>query len=129
MASIKKIETTEAPQVIGPFSQAVCSPPFIFVSGQIATHPATGKIVDSDIRLQTNRVLDNLEAILKASGCTFKNVVRCDVFLKDLNDFATMNQEYAKRFIQPVPPARQTIQVARLHLDALIEISCIAVQP
>jgi 2-iminobutanoate/2-iminopropanoate deaminase len=129
MPALKKIETSQAPQAIGPYSQAVDAHPFIFVSGQLPLDPATGKMVEADIHLQINRVLDNLEAILKASGCSFQHVVRCDVFVKDLNDFATINQEYAKRFTQPVPPARQTVQVARLPLDALVEISCIAVRP
>lgn len=129
MSTFKKIETPEAPKAIGPYSQAVYAPPFVFVSGQVPIDPLTGKLVEPDIRLQVNRVLDNLEAILKASGCSFKDVVRCDVFVKDLNDFAIINEEYAKRFNQPVPPARQTIQVARLPLDALVEISCIAVPP
>jgi 2-iminobutanoate/2-iminopropanoate deaminase len=122
----KKIETDRAPKAIGPYSQAVGTDPFIFVSGQLPLDPMTGKMVESDIAIQINRVLDNLEAILNASGCSFQNVVRCDLFLKDLNDFSIVNQEYGKRFNQPVPPARQTIQVARLPLDALIEISCIA---
>lgn len=129
MAHLEKIETPEAPQAIGPYSQAVRAAPFIFVSGQLPLDPATGKLVEAHIVLQVNRVLDNLEAILKASGCSFQHVVRCDVFVKDLNDFAIVNQEYAKRFTQAVPPARQTIQVARLPLDALVEISCIAIQP
>ncbi len=126
--AMKKIETDQAPQAIGPYSQAVDAFPFIFVSGQLPLDPATGKLVEPDIRLQVNRVLDNLEAILKAGGCSFHSVVRCDVFVKELNDFAIINQEYAKRFTQPIPPARQTIQVARLPLDALIEISCIAIR-
>lgn len=125
-AKSKKIETLEAPKAIGPYSQAVLSDQLLFVSGQLPLDPATGKLVPMEIRQQTNRVLDNLEAILKAAGCTFLDVVRCDVFLKDLNDFAALNEEYAKRFSQPVPPARQTIQVARLPMDALVEISCIA---
>ncbi len=129
MPALKKIETSEAPKAIGPYSQAVYSAPFVFVSGQLPLDPLTGKLVEADILLQVNRVLDNLEAILKASGCSFQDVVRCDVFVKDLNDFAIINQEYAKRFTQAVPPARQTIQVARLPLDALVEISCIAIQP
>lgn len=129
MTSLKKIETKLAPQAIGPYSQAVLAAPFLFVSGQLPIDPATGKLVEADIMLQTNRVLDNLEAILKEGGCSFHDVVRCDVFLKDLNDFAVVNQEYGKRFNQPVPPARQTIQVAKLPLDALIEISCIVVKP
>ncbi len=129
MSKLEKIETNQAPQARGPYSQAVCAKPFIFVSGQIPIDPATGKLVEADIFLQVNRVLDNLEAILKASGCSFQDVVRCEVFMKDLNDFALVNQEYAKRFTQTALPARQTIQVARLPLDALVEISCIAIQP
>ena len=129
MSKIEKIETAQAPQAIGPYSQAVLASPFLFVSGQLPIDPATGKLVESDIGLQTIRVLDNIEVILKAGGLASMDVVRCDVFLKDLNDFAIVNEEYAKRFKQPVPPARQTIQVARLPLDALIEISCIAMKP
>lgn len=128
MPNFKKIETSQAPKAIGPYSQAVCSPPFVFVSGQIATDPATGKLEKSDINLQINRVFANLEAILQASGCSFENVIRYEIFLKDLNDYAIVNQECAKRFNQPVLPARQTVQVVRLPLDALVEISCIAVQ-
>lgn len=128
MPAPERIETKQAPQAIGPYSQAVLAPPFVFVSGQVGIDPATGKLVEPDIFLQINRVLDNLEAILKAAGCTFHNVVRCDVFLKDLNDFSIVNQEYGKRFNQPVPPARQTIQVGKLPLDALVEISCIALK-
>ncbi len=123
---IKKIETPEAPKAIGPYSQAVWAPPFLFISGQLPIDPATGKLVGSEIRQQIHQVLNNLEAILKASGCSFQEVVRCDLFLKDLNDFALVNEEYGKRLTQAVPPARQTIQVARLPLEALIEISCIA---
>ncbi len=129
MSKIEKIETAQAPQAIGPYSQAVLASPFLFVSGQLPIDPATGKLIESDIRLQTIRVLNNLEAILKAGSLGFQDVVRCDVFLKDLNDFAIVNEEYAKWFKQPVPPARQTIQVARLPLDALVEISCIAKNP
>ena len=128
MTVFKKIETSDAPKAIGPYSQAVDATPFIFISGQLPLDPMTGKMVESDITLQVNRVLDNLEAILKKAGCTFHHVVRCDLFLKDLKDFATVNQEYGKRFNQPVPPARQTIQVAGLPLDALVEISCIAMK-
>lgn len=129
MTDLKKIDTSQAPKAIGPYSQAVQADKHLFVSGQLPLDPSTGKLVEADIRLQVNRVLDNLEAILKAAGASFKHVVRCDVFVKDLNDFATVNEEYGKRFNQPIPPARQTIQVARLPLDALVEISCIAVVP
>lgn len=126
MPAIKKIETAQAPKAIGPYSQAIQADRLLFISGQLPIDPATGKLVENDIRIQTIRVLDNLEAILTASGCSFEHVVRCDVFLKDLNDFAILNEEYAKRFKHFAAPVRQTIQVARLPLDALVEISCIA---
>lgn len=129
MPDLKKIETPEAPKAIGPYSQAISVPPFIFVSGQIPIDPATGKMVERDIQLQVNRVLDNLAAILKASSCSFQNVVRYEIFLINLDDFSIVNQECAKRFTQSILPARQTIQVARLPLDAMIEISCIAIHP
>jgi 2-iminobutanoate/2-iminopropanoate deaminase len=128
MSDLKKIETSEAPKAIGPYSQAVYAAPFVFISGQIAIDPVTGKMVEANIELQINRVLDNLEAILKASGCSFENVLRYEIFVINLNDFAIVNQECTKRFTQSTLPARQTVQVARLPLDALVEISCIAIQ-
>ncbi|MBA3723170.1 MAG: RidA family protein [Parachlamydiaceae bacterium] len=124
---MKKIESSKAPKAIGPYSQAIQTEQLLFLSGQLPIDPATGKLVASEIRIQTQRVLDNLEAVLNEAHLSFKNVVRCDVFLKDLNDFAAFNEEYAKKFNQSIPPARQTIQVARLPMDALIEISCIAI--
>ncbi|MBS4163468.1 RutC family protein [Candidatus Protochlamydia amoebophila] len=127
MVNLKKIETMQAPKAIGPYSQAVLADKHLYVSGQLGIDPTTGKLESNDISLQTNRVLDNLEAILKEAGCTFQNIVRCDVFLKDLNDFAIVNEAYNKRFLHSIPPARQTIQVAKLPLDALVEISCIAI--
>ncbi len=125
----KQIETTSAPQAIGPYSQGVSYFPFVFISGQLPIDPKTGQLIESDIKKQVNQVLDNLLAVLQAGDCSFQDVIRCDVFVKDLRDFAIVNQEYAKRFEQvTVPPARQTIEVARLPLDALIEISCIAIK-
>ena len=126
MSEFKKIEGPGIPKAAGPYSQAIIAGDFLFVSGQIPIDPATGKLVAAEIRLQTNRVLDNLAAILQAGGCSFKDVVRAEVFMQDLNDFTALNEEYAKRFPQAAPPVRQTIQVARLPLDALVEISCIA---
>lgn len=128
MSSKKKIETKEAPEAIGPYSQAIIinEGKLLFVSGQLPVNPETGKIIEGDIRQMTRQVLDNLEAILKSGGSSLAQVVRTEIFLKDLNDFAIVNEEYAQRFKQTVFPARQTIQVARLPLDALIEISCIA---
>jgi len=126
MAEIKKISTTQAPEAVGPYSQGVYVDGLIFVSGQVAIDPATGKKVEDDIRTQTDRVIENLKAVLKAEGADLSDVVRCDVFLKDMNDFTSMNEVYASRFTGNPKPARQTVQVSRLPLDALIEISCIA---
>lgn len=123
---LQKINTPSAPKAIGPYSQAVSDGNYVFVSGQLPINPETGKLIQADIRTQTKQVIDNLEAILKASECSLESVTRVDVFLKDLNNFSIVNEEYAKRFNGPIPPARQTIQVAKLPLDAEIEISCIA---
>jgi 2-iminobutanoate/2-iminopropanoate deaminase len=125
-SGLERINSLEAPQAIGPYSQAVRAGNLIFVSGQLPLDPSTGKLVEGQIHVHINQVLDNLEAILKSAGCSFKDVVRVDIFLKDLQDFGVLNEEYTKRFHQPIPPARQTIQVAKLPLDARIEISCIA---
>ena len=127
---LKKVETLHAPKAIGPYSQAVSIPAdqrLVFVSGQLPIDPATGDLVKGDIKILTNRVLDNIEAILKASNSSLDNIVRVDVFLKDLNDFAAMNEVYAKRFTGSVTPARQTIQVSELPKSSRIEISCIAI--
>lgn len=129
MSLLAKITTDEAPKAIGPYSQAVQFGSLVFVSGQLPLDPKVGELVEPSIRTQTKQVLANLEAILKEAGSSFLHVVRCDVFLKDLQDFAVLNDEYSKVFSGPIPPARQTIQVAKLPLDALVEISCIAVIP
>ena len=125
-----KVETSKAPKAIGPYSQGVivkADSTMVYVSGQLPIDPNTGDIVQGDIRDLTNRVLDNIEAILLASKSSFDKVVRVDIFLKDLkNDFAAMNEEYAKRFTSSVLPARQTIQVSELPKGSPIEISCIA---
>jgi 2-iminobutanoate/2-iminopropanoate deaminase len=123
---IKQINTALAPKAIGPYSQGVNAGNFLFISGQLPIDPQTSELAAPSIRIQTNRVLDNLEAVLSEAGSSLAQVVRCDVFLKDMGDFGAFNEEYAKRFNGKVPPARQTIQAARLPLDALIEISCIA---
>jgi 2-iminobutanoate/2-iminopropanoate deaminase len=124
--TVKKIETTKAPKALGPYSQAISHGDYLFVSGQLPIDPVTGLLETGDIRVQTNRVLDNLFAILEAAGCDWKSVVRVEIFLKDLSHFKEVNEEYGKRFAHDTPPARQTIQVAKLPLDAPIEISCIA---
>ncbi len=126
MAKIKKIETKDAPGAVGPYSQAIQAGELIFVSGQLPLDAKTGQLVKGDIRVQTECVLENIKSILKAAGSDLGHVVRCEVFLKDMNDFKEMNEVYAAKFLTEPKPARQTIQVSRLALDAMIEISCIA---
>jgi 2-iminobutanoate/2-iminopropanoate deaminase len=121
------ISTKDAPQAIGPYSQAVKANGFIFTSGQIAIDPSTQQVVTGDVAAQTERVLRNLSEILEAAGSGLGKVVRSTVFLKDMNDFAAMNQVYGKYFAS-VPPARSTVQVARLPRDVMVEIDVIALQ-
>lgn len=123
---VRFVETENAPKAIGPYSQAVVAGSYLFVSGQIPINPKVGKITTSTIEEQTKQVLDNLEAILAVEGLSVKDVVKTEVFLKDLQHFPEMNAIYAERFNHAVKPARVTIQVTKLPLDALIEISCIA---
>jgi len=117
--------TARGPKPIGPYSQAIRSNGFLFVSGQVALDPQSGEFVGTDIRQQTERVLENLKAILEAAGSSLKHVVKTTVFLKDMNDFALMNETYAKYF-PANPPARSTVQAARLPKEALVEIDVIA---
>lgn len=126
---ITKIATDQAPKAIGPYSQAICAGSYVFVSGQIAIDPALGKLTGSTIEEQTKQVLKNIEAILIAQGLTLENVVKTEVYLKDLKDFAAMNTIYAEKFSYPIKPARATVQISKLPLDALIEISCTAFIP
>jgi len=123
---MKKIETDQAPKAVGPYSQAVMAPPFLFLSGMVAIDPKTGKITETAIEGQTRQVLVNIEAVLKAASLSFKDVVRMEVFLKDMAHFQVMNSIYAEKFPHEVKPARHTVEVARLPLDALIEITCTA---
>jgi len=119
------IATPDAPQAIGPYSQAIRAGGFVFVSGQIPLDPASGEIVAGGVVEQTRRVLANLEAILKASGSGMDKVVRTTVYLKDMGEFAAMNEVYAGFFSQN-PPARATVEVSRLPKDVRVEIDCIA---
>lgn len=128
--TIKRLDTPEAPAALGPYSQGTAVPKgsaMLFISGQLPIDPKTGKLITGDIKALTKQVIDNLEAILRSSGNGLESVVRADVFLTDLKDFAAMNEEYGKRFNGLAPPARQTIQVAALPLGSPVEISCIAV--
>ena len=119
------IATEQAPRAIGPYSQAIRAQGLIFTSGQIAIDPATAQIIAGDVSSQTDRVLKNLAAILQASGSSLEKVLRCTVFLKNMGDFAAMNEVYGRHFKQ-APPARSTVEVARLPKDVLIEIDVIA---
>lgn len=119
------IATESAPTAIGPYSQAVRAGDFVFVSGQLPMDPATMELIDGDIGAQTERAMENLRAVLKAAGADFDNVVRTTVYLADMNDFAEMNDVYA-RYFGDEPAARVTVEVARLPRDARIEIDAVA---
>lgn len=120
------VSTTNAPAAIGPYSQAIRANGLLFVSGQVALDPASGQVVGSDIRAQTEQVLKNLGAVLEAAGSSLAAVVKATVFLADLDDFVAMNEVYA-RFFSQEPPARATVEVARLPRDVKVEIDVIAV--
>jgi 2-iminobutanoate/2-iminopropanoate deaminase len=122
------IATKAAPEAIGPYSQAIKSGQALYLSGQIPIDPQTGQLVAGGVEEQGQRVLENLQAVLAANGMTFDDVVSTTVYVKDLNDFAKVNAVYAKYF-QHQPPARSTVQVARLPKDSLLEISAIAIKP
>ena len=119
------IATKDGPQAIGPYSQAIKANGFVFVSGQVAIDPATQQIISGDVAAQTDRVIRNLAGILKAAGSGLEKVVKSGVFLKNIGDFATMNEVYGKYF-SAAPPARSTVEVARLPKDVLVEIDVIA---
>lgn len=119
------IKTTAAPQAIGPYSQAIKAHGLIYSSGQIAIDPATQQVIGGDIAAQTEQVLRNLEGLLKAAGSGLNKVVKTTVFLKNMNEFGKMNEIYGKFFVDN-PPARSTVEVARLPKDVLVEIDVIA---
>jgi 2-iminobutanoate/2-iminopropanoate deaminase len=119
------ISTKDAPQAVGPYSQAIRANGFVFVSGQVAIDPATQQVIVGDVKAQTDRVLRNLSEILEAAESGLGRVIRCGVFLKNIGDFAAMNEVYGKYF-STAPPARTTVEVARLPKDVLVEIDVIA---
>jgi len=119
------ISTDAAPRAIGPYSQAMRAGGFLFLSGQIALDPRTEQLVGGDIKQQTRRVLENVKALLQAAGSSLNRVVKCTVFLADMNDFGAMNEEYGS-FFQEEPPARTTVAASRLPRGALVEIDVIA---
>jgi 2-iminobutanoate/2-iminopropanoate deaminase len=119
------VRTNDAPQAIGPYSQAIKANGLVFVSGQIPIDPATGNLVEGDVSKQADRVLQNVRAILKAAGSSMEQVVRTTVFLKNMSDFAAMNQVYAT-FFTVQQSARSTVEVAQLPRNVLVEIDVIA---
>jgi 2-iminobutanoate/2-iminopropanoate deaminase len=119
------IATEHAPKAIGPYSQAIRAQGLIFTSGQVAIDPTTQQVIAGDVSAQTDRVLKNLATILQASGSSFEKVLRSTVFLKNMGDFAAMNEVYG-RYFKHEPPARSTVEVARLPKDVLVEIDVIA---
>ena len=123
----KIISTADAPKAIGPYSQAIEANGFVFVSGQIPLDPATGSLVAGDIREQTKRVMENGKAILAAAGCGMDSVVKATIYLKNIGDFAAVNDVYGS-FFSAEPPARATVEVSRLPKDVAVEIDLIAVK-
>ena len=128
MATRASVSTPDAPQAIGPYSQAIRAGHFLFLSGQIPLDPHSGEVVTGDVRAQTRRVLDNISGVLDAAGVSMDAVVKTTVFLIDLADFTAMNEVYATAFADPAP-ARSTVQVSRLPRDVRVEIEAIALLP
>ncbi|MEP7270469.1 MAG: RidA family protein [Acidobacteriota bacterium] len=124
---MEKIQTSGAPQAIGPYSQAIKVNGFVYCSGQIPLDPATMEMVDGDVKAQTERVLTNLQAVLSAAGSSLDRVVKTTVFLIDMADFTAMNEAYSD-FFGAVLPARSTVEVRRLPRDARVEIDVVAVE-
>lgn len=124
-----RIQTSQAPAAIGPYSQAIRYGQFLYASGQIPLDPATGEIVGRDVQAQTERVIQNIQALLASVGASLANVVKTTVFLASMNDFQAMNTVYARYFEGPdrLPPARSTVAVLELPRKVLVEIECIAV--
>ena len=126
MKDAEEVNTNKAPNALGPYSQAVTTNGFVFCSGQIPLDPKTSELTGDNIKEQTNQVIQNLKAVLEAAGSSLKQVVKTEVFLTDLKNFAEFNEAYAKQFTFSPKPARFTVGVNQLPKDALIEISCVA---
>ena len=125
---LKAVRTDKAPGAIGPYSQGIVASGFLFTAGQIALDPATGQVVEGDVKVQTERVLENLNEVLAAAGCSWRHVVKTTVFLHDMNDFPAVNETYA-RVLGDAKPARSTVQVAGLPRGVRVEIDAIAEIP
>jgi 2-iminobutanoate/2-iminopropanoate deaminase len=126
MPNLHTVHTDQAPAAIGPYSQAVVANGFVFTAGQVAFHPSSMQVVEGDVAAQTERVMENLQAILRAAGSDLSAVVKTTVFLRDMNDFAAMNEVYGRWFGEH-KPARSTVQAARLPRDVAVEIEAVAV--
>jgi 2-iminobutanoate/2-iminopropanoate deaminase len=126
MAALEKVQTGGAPAAIGPYSQAITHGGLVFTAGQIPLDPASMQLVEGDVAAQTERVMQNLSAVLEAAGASLQSVIKTTVFLSDMDDFGAMNEVYGRWFGEHAP-ARSTVQVARLPRDARVEIECIAV--
>ncbi len=122
-----QVRTNQAPPAIGPYSQGVLAGNMLFCSGQIALDPETGRLIDGDVQEEAARVLDNLGAVLNAAGMDYSHVVRCTVYLVRMDDYALVNEVYA-RYFSEAPPAREAVQVAALPRNAQVEISCVAIR-
>ena len=121
----REVKTENAPAPVGPYSQAVIAGGFVFCSGQIALDPRTGTIVGNDIESETKQVMENLKAVLESAGSSFDRVVKTTIFLKNMDDFARVNEVYG-RYFGEIPPARSTIEVVKLPKGASVEIDCLA---
>ena len=123
----KVVYSPQAPEPIGPYSQAILAGNILFVSGQIAIQKSSGNLITGNVEDETTQVMINLSEVLKAAGLTFKDVVKCSIFLKDMSNFPKVNEIYGQYFLEN-PPARETVEVSRLPKDVNVEISCIAVK-
>jgi len=126
MAELRIVQTDQAPAAIGPYSQGIVAHGFVYTAGQIPLDPATGNLVEGDIATQTERVMQNVQAVLQAAGADLSTVVKTTVFLRDMGDFSAMNEVYGRWFAGHAP-ARSTVQAARLPRDVAVEIEAIAV--
>ena len=126
MSERRAVSTPDAPAAIGPYSQAIVAAGLVHCSGQIALDPASGALVEGDVAVQAERVLQNLDAVLRAAGSGLERVVKCTVYLRDMDDFGVVNEVYGGFFPGDAPPARATVQVARLPKDVAVEIDCVA---
>ena len=126
MPTLTKVQTAGAPAAIGPYSQAIVHGGMVYTAGQIPLDPATMQMVEGDVAAQTERVMQNLAAVLEAAGASLSSVVKTTVFLREMNDFTAMNEVYGRHFGDHAP-ARSTVQAARLPRDAAVEIECVAV--